>query len=524
MGKKKKSGKKKKPEKKKKEAKKKKADKAGAGLGKADFNLEKLEKGPLQRFKNQNLLLRKFGEVGLRIYRAITGKRTKEQLKKDLGTEPDIFDSVVEFMRDAEIVKLTPVGEKKAAPAEAPPEEEEIAVEEAAPSEEEISIGEEEVPSLEELPEEFPEEIEKPLEEKKIEKKKKKKAEEIEFEEVSAEEEIKPIEEGLPPIEELMEEEEKEEAGEEAKEEEAPPEEEEVSEEEEISPEEEFGFGEEEVPPEEEELSEAERKIKKKYGEVGLKVYTLIDGQRTAEEIMEETGLSEPKLIEILDFMDEKGIIKLDYPKGEEKKKPAAPWGKAIPGEEEEYGEEFAEEEKAKEAGFAPMLGQRGELGEIPVTSPVETPVKSPIDLIKSVHLKAKTILKFGEKGKKVLESIDGKNDVIDIALKVDIPLYETMDILSFLIDNEAVLMKGIPRDDVRRKYGEDGYAVYKKYGKEGLMLYELIGKDLTLKQMADKVMVDKTTIVEMFVFIYKVLNIELPLDEALLRKQLGLS
>ena len=29
----------------------------------SDLNIEKLEKGPLQRFKNQNLLLKKFGEI-----------------------------------------------------------------------------------------------------------------------------------------------------------------------------------------------------------------------------------------------------------------------------------------------------------------------------------------------------------------------------------------------------------------------------------------------------------------------------
>ena len=36
-----------------------------------DYKIEKLEKGPLQRFKNQNLLLKKFGEVGLQSDRAV---------------------------------------------------------------------------------------------------------------------------------------------------------------------------------------------------------------------------------------------------------------------------------------------------------------------------------------------------------------------------------------------------------------------------------------------------------------------
>ena len=83
--------------------------------------------------------------------------------------------------------------------------------------------------------------------------------------------------------------------------------------------EEDLGFDlEDESESEEEEASElspVEKIISDKYGDVGLKVYALIDGQRTAEEIMQETGLTEPKLVEILDFMDAQGIIKLDYPK-----------------------------------------------------------------------------------------------------------------------------------------------------------------------------------------------------------------
>ena len=76
---------------------------------------------------------------------------------------------------------------------------------------------------------------------------------------------------------------------------------------------------------EEEELSPVERIIKDKYGETGIKVYKLIDGQRTAEEIIKETGVSESKLVEMLDFMDEEGIIKLEYPGGEKKKEEPAP-------------------------------------------------------------------------------------------------------------------------------------------------------------------------------------------------------
>ena len=83
-------------------------------------------------------------------------------------------------------------------------------------------------------------------------------------------------------------------------------------------------------------LTPGERKIKAEYGQVGIDVYNLIDGQRTAEEIMKSTGITETKLIEMLDFMEKKGIIKLEHPgtKRASTKLPSSP--------------------KPKEVGFAP--------------------------------------------------------------------------------------------------------------------------------------------------------------------------
>jgi hypothetical protein len=443
--------------------------------GKKDYKITKTEKGPLQRFKNQNLILKKYGEVGLKIYRAITGKRTVKELQKDLGIEKEIFDSIIDYMQEAGMVELVPaVAEekpKKVPEEEVPPEEE---VEEIPPeeAEEEITPAEEEV------------EIEKP-------------EIEAEEEEEEYEEEIKPI--GIEPVEE-------EEA---PPEEEVPEEEEEVPEEEE-APEEEYELGEieaEEAEEEEgEELTPIEKIVKDKYGDIGLQVYNLIDGQKTAEEIMKETGLGESKLIEILDFMDDQGIIKLDYPKGKEK----------------EVEKPTPKERKEAAEAFGPMVGEEAVPGMVTIPSPVEIPVKAPMDIVKSVQMKAKILLKYKEGGK-VFEEMDGKKDVIDIALKLDIPLYRLYDIINFMLENEMIIMKPITRDAVKKKYGDDGYTVYKRYGREGLMLYELIGKELTIKEMADKVTTDRAKIIDMFLFIHEVLGIELPIDRDVLARQLGL-
>ena len=54
-------------------------------------------------------------------------------------------------------------------------------------------------------------------------------------------------------------------------------------------------------------ISELEKKegelkiLKEKFGDVGVKVYRLIDGQRSAQEILEEVGISEDELINMLE-------------------------------------------------------------------------------------------------------------------------------------------------------------------------------------------------------------------------------
>lgn len=512
----------------------------------ADYRIKKIEKGPLQRFKHQNLLIKKFGEIGLQIYKAITGKRSTRELRQDLGIEEDLFTKVVNYMKDAGMVELEPV---TSAPAEKPetigePEEpqavamQKIQVKEE-PTLEELPEEEEpaaEPPPLEEEPVEGiepldigslePEGVEIPEEEPEKPSKSKKPAleepeEKIEDIEPFGFEDITPVDEDeeIPPEPEAPEE---------------PPEDDypEASSGDEIEEPEDISL--ESVEPEtfedeSSDMSPVEKIINDKYGDLGLRVYALIDGQRTAEEIMQETGLTESKLVEILDFMDEQGIIKLDYPKGGGAPSGGAPTAPA-------QGPTFAQhmggtapmpppqQPQGGGMGFNPMIEGDERLDEARAgSSPVEMPIKAPLDIVKSVQMKAKIMLKYGDKGNKVVELVDGKNDVIDISLILERPLFEVAKMLGFLMQNGMIIMKPLSRTDIRKKYGDDGYSVYKKYGKEGLMLYELIGKEMTIRQMADMITEDKAQIIDMFVFIHQVLGIELPIDKNVLSKQLGI-
>jgi hypothetical protein len=528
----------------------------------ADYRIKKLEKGPLQRFKNQNLLIKKFGEIGLQIYKAITGKRSTKELRQDLGIDEKLFTEVINYMRDAGMVELDIVG---AAPKETKEEELSAPEEPQAVAMQKISSKEEE-PTLEELPEEEePEEEPPPLEEEaaeefsmdieplqpedfeapppeekpitKTKKKSKRKDTEPDKEPEKPADEIEPFDfEEIKPVEEYdnlepeapEEPPEKEEPPPEEFEEEPP--EEEIEEPEEISME---SIEEEPFDDGSSDLSPVEKIINDKYGDLGLRVYALIDGQRTAEEIMQETGLTETKLVEILDFMDDQGIIKLDYPKGGGAPPPSSSAGPAPPSSAT-FAQHMSgisppaapppQQQQSTSGGFNPMIEGDDRLDEArAVPSPVELPIKAPLDIVKSVQMKAKVMLKFGDKGNKVLELVDGKNDVIDISLILEMPLFELSQMLTFLMHSGMLIMKPLSRTDVRKKYGDDGYSVYKRYGKEGLMLYELIGKEMTIKQMADMITKDKSQIIDMFVFIHQVLGIELPIDKEVLKRQLGI-
>ncbi|MCX6769863.1 MAG: hypothetical protein NT051_04260 [Candidatus Micrarchaeota archaeon] len=105
-------------------------------------------------------------------------------------------------------------------------------------------------------------------------------------------------------------------------------------------------------------LSPLEKILFDQYGEVGVRVYNLIDGEKTAEEILRETGMSEAKLVEILEFMDERGIIKLEKPAGSPSSPPPKDSDDTPSEPEEGKGEE--EEAAAREPRFTPMHSDGG--------------------------------------------------------------------------------------------------------------------------------------------------------------------
>lgn len=466
--------------------------------------IKKVEKNSLQKFKNQNKVLKKFGKPGLKVYRAIRkrGISIDELMEKTKVEQEQLFE-ILTFLKNKGMIETVGKVEEK----------EPVVDEETEMVEPEGIMGE----KIEETPATLAPEEEIVPEEEKAE------IEPVEEEEkegpLAPSAEIEPEEEPIPEEEEPVEEEKPEEKGgvvpldleaEEEEEEpilkEEPPLDEEV--EDEIAPSEDV---EEEDDEDDEDifLTPGERKIKAEYGQVGIDVYNLIDGQRTAEEIMKSTGVTETKLIEMLDFMEKKGIIKLEHPGA--KKKAAAPRAK-MP--------------DVKEIGFAPMLEEGatpekplgGELGK---KFTLEVPTRTKGNMLREIQMKANLIIKYKKPGMQVFELIEGNRDAVELALKVGIPLYRVYKILAYLEKEGMITLAPSSRENIKRKYGTDGYSVYKKYGREGVMLYQLVGKDLDLREMAIQTSEDKLRVVKIFMFIHKLLGIDLPIDEDVLLERL---
>jgi hypothetical protein len=255
-------------------------------------------------------------------------------------------------------------------------------------------------------------------------------------------------------------------------------------------------------------MSPLEKLIFGKYGELGILVYNLIDGQKTAEEIMMETGISEVKLVEILEFMDSQGIIKLERPEEESIAPPPQTEQPELRPMVEEKGIENVPEEPSDE-----------KLGIVPI----DVPVLNKGNILQKVEINALLTFKYGKQGPALLGMVDGKRDFVQLSLESRLALVEIDAIMGFVGTHNLATFRTMTREEIKKQYGEDGYTIYKKFGRDGVLLYEMIGKEGNLRDIIVHSKIDPERAVEIFMFIHSVLGLELPLDREMLYKQLGI-
>lgn len=456
-----------------------------------EIRLKREAKTSLQVFKDQSLLRRKFGDDAVKLYDRIIGNRTAHELMEELHMPDERFVSILEFMNNNAMVSIVPDHEVRGRDAPLGEPGDEGADGEKTPADEEGQS----IPSDGE-PAEPPQEEGEP---------------EGEPADSSHEESGPPEGSDEPPAEE---EEEKPRAR--------------TSRGREIRP---------EPSPEEEGeslLSPLEKVLFEKYGDVGVRIYNLIDGEKTAEEILRETGVTEARLVEILEFMDEQGIIKLEKPP-------------EIPVAEKE--EETEKSEPDQEPRFKPIVEEEPE--ETPFSPPkapdkekpksveqkiaeeeegldeeivmVDVPELARLSLMQKALLFAELSTKFGKSAKELVELVDGKRDFIDLSLNTGLSFFDIDAIMAYFGKKGLVSFRQLERDEIKKKYGEDGFAIYKRFGRDGLLLYEMIGKEASLKDIIVKSKLDTDRSIEILIFIHRVLGLDVPIDKGLIYRQLGM-
>lgn len=495
--------------------------------GDLEFFPKRTEKRPLDRFRNQSALLQQFGEDGIRVYDSVDGGRSAAQIMGELGMEEGKFRPIISFMLQNNMV--SGMGGEQAQSAmppppaphyeqSKPPTQDPLSIELAKQAEGQGERRFSSTPGMQPgqegqqarieprrtAPPRIPEAGEKPP------------VAEPRQEGIPAEAPQYPVPPGATRQQsyprEIGPESRREAAGKGA----FPP----------LSPPysgmggQAGGEGETKIAPfsaEREQvqaapgissLSPLEKLIYGKYGETGILVYGLIDGQKTAEEIMMETGISEVKLVEILEFMDSQGIIKLERPAEE----PMPP----EPGKEERQMSPMLEE---KELADQPEELSDPLLGIVPV----DIAMPNEGNILQKVEVNALLTFKYGKIGPQVLSLIDGKRDFIDMAVAARLSLPEIDSVMGFVGAHNLATFHPLSREEVKKKYGEDGFAIYKKFGRDGLLLYGLVGREGSLRDIIVSSKVDPEKAVEIFMFIHSVLGLDLPLDREMLHKQLGL-
>ncbi|MCX6777801.1 MAG: hypothetical protein NT157_02855 [Candidatus Micrarchaeota archaeon] len=256
-------------------------------------------------------------------------------------------------------------------------------------------------------------------------------------------------------------------------------------------------------------LSPIERMIFDKFGKTGVDVYNLIDGEKTAEEILLETGISESKLVEILEFMDDQGIIKLEKPE-QAGRPPEAPQ---------------VQREPQEEPAFEPMVEEKPE-ASLPQTgvkvAPAELPSKTRLGIFRRFAVAANLSVRYPFAGRRLFAEIDGIKDTVQLSKRTRIPFAKMDRILKTLKKREAIEVKPIIEAEVKERYGDEGVSVYRRYGREGLLIYELIGKEASLKDIVVTSSVEPKKGADIIVYIHTMLGIDMPLDKKMLYQQLG--
>ncbi len=148
----------------------------------------------------------------------------------------------------------------------------------------------------------------------------------------------------------------------------------------------------------------------------------------------------------------------------------------------------------------------------------------TPKDFLTALKLKVTFNLKYARDGRRLLEYLEKrpKTNILSLVRLLNIPYPKLKAMLDFLNKEGVLDYFKMKRNDIKQKLGYDSYVIYKKYGVEGVLFYELIGEDKNIRDIARLIGEnDPNKVIEIFSFIHKVLGVSIPINKSMLLKQL---
>jgi len=249
--------------------------------------------------------------------------------------------------------------------------------------------------------------------------------------------------------------------------------------------------------------SESEKRVYDKFGTKGVAAFRLVGTASNPDEISTKTGITGEELASLLDFLYAEGLIGLETP---------------VESAPEETHEEKAEKSKALVTEV--IEKSEAEAPKAQTALPITVPEKTPLGALERLNLDADLFARYGTKGVKLFEAIDGFRPSTRLCREADTNFSFADPILAYLESKNAITQKVPTEDELRDVYGDEGVAINDVYGREGLLLYELIDRRAVIKEVILKSGIPPQKGVEIYGFIHKVLGIELPFDSSQIMKQ----
>jgi hypothetical protein len=216
-------------------------------------------------------------------------------------------------------------------------------------------------------------------------------------------------------------------------------------------------------------LSPIERSIYLDAGENGVLLFRIADGKTTLADAQQKLGLDDAAMDVLLSKLSGKYLF--------------------METEQEAKKEEIKIERTVKE------------------TIPIDVPKRTSSDSMSSLAVGSEITIRFGPSGKKILDTIDGKLDVMQLAADTMVTLPYVDDLMWFLSERHTVTFARLSVEDIKKKYGGTGMAMYNEYGREGIYLYLLLMKTSDPMAAIRTSDLDPAKAVDMMEFILKQIN-----------------